>query len=172
MITSYFWNGLQHAVFALACVAVFYRLCASLPYKSSSFWVGLIFSSSALFFLPLHIGKSGSLIDWLYQFLHYPLPDWDILFCGMSWHRFFLTHSLLLPILLFLVNKRRAMLPLILGLSIGIGSHLIWDGFTGSMYTPIVFIPYLFSVTGYWAKSWLIGNGVILFLGSYQHTSR
>ena len=169
MITRYFWNGFQHAAFALVCVAVFYRVHPSLLYKSSPFWAGVIFSSSALFFIPLHIGKSGSLTDKLYQFLHYPLPDWDILFCGMKWHRFFATHSLLLPTLLFLENKKTPMLPLplILGLSIGIGSHLIWDGVTGSMSTPIVFIPYLFSIKGYWAKGWLIVNGLLLLAAPY-----
>ncbi len=169
MISGYFWNGFQHAGFALFCVLVFYFLSIKLPCKRISFWIALIFSSSALFFLPSHIGKYGSLIDWLYQFLHYPLPDWDILIFNMSWHRFFITHSALFPILLVLWtwSKRPTLRPLILGVSIGFASHLVWDAITSSLLTPIVFIPYLFSIVGYWAKAWLISNGLLLFLSSY-----
>ncbi len=93
----------------------------------------------------------------------------------MSWHRFFITHSALLPILL-LVNKKHTVQlvsvePLIIGIVIGLASHLFWDGITGSLATPIVFIPHIFSVAKYWAKGWLFANGSLLFLALYvrQH---
>lgn len=171
MITSYFWNGFQHLAFAIFCVLLFYCSSKKLPHNKIIFWIGIIFTSSSLFFLPSHIGKYGSFIDWAYQFLHYPLPDWDILLFNMNWHRFFISHSALLPILLFawLWNKNFgiSLRLLIIGVSIGLGSHLIWDAITGSLLTPIVFIPYLFSITGYLAKCWLIFNGFILFLLPY-----
>lgn len=172
MSLGYFWNGFQHAAFALLCVGIFYRLCPNLPYKNIVFWLGIIISSSAFFFLPSHIGKPGSFIDWLYQFLHYPLPDWDILIFSMSWHRFFITHSALLPILL-LVSKKTTIQSvsieaLIIGIVIGLASHLLWDGITGSLSTPIVVIPYIFSVAKYWAKGWLMGNGLLLFVVLYS----
>lgn len=172
MITSYFWNGFQHLAFAIFCVLLFYCSSKKLPHNKITFWIGIIFTSSSLFFLPSHIGKYGSFIDWAYQFLHYPLPDWDILLFNMNWHRFFISHSALLPILLFawLWNKNFgiSLRPLIIGVSIGLGSHLIWDAITGSLLTPIVFIPYLFSITGYLAKCWLIFNGLLLFLAAYH----
>lgn len=171
MSSGYFWKGFQHAVFGVLCTGLFYQLCPTLPYKNIVFWLGITVSSSALFFLPSHIRKPGSFIDWLYQFLHYPLPDWDILIFNMSWHRFFVTHSALFPMLL-LVNKKitvQPFEPLVIGIVIGLASHLLWDGITGGLSTPIVFIPYLFSIAKYWAKIWLIANGLLLFLALYFH---
>lgn len=170
MSSTYFWKGFQHAAFAGLCVAGFYKLCPYLPYKQPLFWLGTTFGSSALFFIPSHIAKHNSLKDWLYQFLHYPLPDWDILIFSMDWHRFIVTHSALLPALL-LLNKRFFLQPtesLIIGLALGIATHLFWDGISGSLATPIVVIPYVFSLERYLAKAWLIANALILFLILYS----
>ena len=50
------------------------------------------------------------------------------------------------------------------GFTIGLSSHLLWDGVSCSYLTPVVFFPSLFAIYGVWAKTWLIGNGIIAFL--------
>lgn len=162
---GYFWNGFQHAVFAVLFAIVFFRLIRYRNAYNFGFWIGLIMSSSALFFLPAHIGAFGSWFDWFYQFLHYPLADWDILILGMSWHRFFLTHSLIIPVILMIsCSSQPKLYGLVWGIGIGLSSHLIWDAITGSMWTPIVFLSTTLQIRGSEAKSWLILNGVMLFL--------
>ena len=100
----------------------------------------------------------------LYQYLHYPLSDWDILILGMGWHRFFITHSLIIPIVLMLFFLQNRKLYLwILGLCVGLSSHLVWDAITCSMRTPVVFIANILEIRGYLAKGWLIINCLLLF---------
>lgn len=164
LISSYFWDGFQHVAFAGATAWLFDKIVHEHSFKKPEYLLGLVMSSGALFFLPLHIHPFGSFADRLYQFLHYPLPDWDILIFGMDWHRFFLAHSLLIPILIliaFLRHRRGFWLGF--GLCIGMGSHLIWDALTCSMWTPIVFVDDLMEIRGYSAKSWLSINGMLLY---------
>lgn len=173
MLPGYFWNGCQHFLFALVCAITISRLMRINFLKNPTFLFSLTFGSSALFFLPAHISDYGSWLDYIYQFLHYPLPDWDILLLGMDWHRFFLTHSLLIPLLILLLPKitRATFISyLLIGLAIGISSHLFWDAITSSMFTPIVFINNVVVIKGYLAKAWLIFNALLLLiiLGKWQ----
>ncbi|MBD3307164.1 hypothetical protein GF339_12105 [candidate division KSB3 bacterium] len=163
-LSSYFWNGLQHAVFG-GCLALLFQKISHAPYvKKPEFLVGLIASSSALFFLPTHIAHPRSPLDWFYQFLHYPLSDWDILLLSLDWHRFFLTHSLLIPaILLIMLLHKPSGYRLGMGVAVGLSSHLIWDALTCSLRTPVVFITHWLEIRGYWGKGWLLINGMLLF---------
>ena len=163
-LSSYFWNGFQHALAGGGFALIFYKLNQINYLKKGEYVIGLIMSSSALFFLPLHIGSYRSFLDRLYQFTHYPISDWDILLFGMDWHRCFLTHSLLLPVLLLLFWLHRPVgYRFSLGMSVGLSSHLVWDALTCSMYTPVVFFNDLLEIRGYWAKGWLLLNGFVLF---------
>src|ERR1051325_9910755 len=111
MLPSYFWNGCQHFLFALGCTFALRNLLGVNFLKSVPFLLALILGSSALFFLPTHIAAHSSWLDYLYQFSHYPLPDWDILLIGMRWHRFFLSRSLIVPLLLLLSTRRMRLPP-------------------------------------------------------------
>lgn len=163
-LPRYFWNGFQHALLGLGFAFIFHTIVRKNYFMKSAYLFGLIMSSSALFFLPGHIGRYGSLLDRLYQFSHYPLSDWDILFLGMDWHRFFITHSMLIPaVLLIMFLHKPTGYTLGLGLSVGLSSHLVWDAISCSMYTPVVFLNDLFEIRGYWGKGWLMLNGMLLF---------
>lgn len=163
-MSSYFWNGFQHVLVGLVFAAVYGRVARGLYLRRWSFWAGIIFTSGALFFVPLHIAAFGSFADWLYQFVHYPLADWDILFLGMSWHRFFLTHSFVIPILVWAaVLDFKKLHPLVFGMVIGHSSHLFWDAVTSAMSTPVVFWAQWLAIRGTTAKSWLLVNSAFLF---------
>jgi hypothetical protein len=162
-ISNYFWDGFRHAVFG-GCFALVFNQLSRQHFRKPEYLVGLVVGSSALFFLPSHITRHSSLIDWFYQFLHYPLPDWDILLLGIDWHRFFVTHSLIIPgVLLVMFLHKPAAYRFGVGLCIGLSSHLVWDALTCSLYTPVVFLNNLLEIRGYWAKGWLILNGLVLF---------
>ena len=164
VFSTYFWNGFQHALVGGGFALLFYRFNKTNDFKRWEYLSGLIMSSSALFFLPAHIGNYRSFIDRLYQFLHYPLADWDILLFSIDWHRFFVTHSLIIPVIVLVAFLHKPIgYRLGLGLCIGHSSHLVWDAITCSMYTPIVFLNDVIEIRGYWAKGWLILNGTILF---------
>ncbi len=170
--SAYFVNGLQHFVAGGFWALLFQQVSGTAYLKKTSYLTALVVSSSALFFLPAHIGRYGSLADQLYQFLHYPLADWDILLFGMPWHRLFLTHSLIIPALVLIFGLRHAVgHPVGMGLSIGMSSHLVWDALTCSLYTPIVFIDQSVEMRGYPAKGWLILHGLLLFAFAW-HVSR
>lgn len=173
-MSNYFWNGLEHFIVAIIFAFIYDKLTDGKNLKKVSFLVGLIVSSSAFFFLPLHISNYGSFIDKVYQYLHYPVSDLDILLLGMSWHRFFISHSLLIFLLIvFLIKKPDPVyLPVIIGLGIGLSSHLVWDGISCSMKTPVVFIASFLQFRGYWAKGWLLLNGIILFLITLDYAKR
>lgn len=173
-MTNYFWNGLEHFIIAIIFAFIYDKLTYKKNLKKISFLIGLTVTSSAIFFLPLHISSYGSFLDKTYQYLHYPIPDWDILILGMNWHRFFISHSLLLFLLLILLVKKPepACIPLIIGIGIGFSSHLIWDGISCSMKTPVVFIYHFFQFKGYWAKGWLLLNGIILFFMTLEYSKR
>jgi len=160
---DYFWNGFQHFVFGGFIAFIFNLVSHTQELRKREYLVGLVVSSSALFFLPAHITNGRSTIDWLYQFLHYPLADWDILLFGIDWHRFFVTHSLIIPVCVVLLWLHKPVgYHLGIGLSVGCSSHLIWDALTCSWYTPIVFINNLLEIRGYWGKGWLLVNGILL----------
>lgn len=166
---NYFWNGLEHFITALIFIGIYIKLWNKKT-NHPFYWTGLVFTSSSIFFIPLHIYEYGPWFDRLYQFLHYPVLDWDILLFGISWHRFFIIHSFIILLLLItLLIKHSELRPLFEGICIGISSHLILDGITCSLRTPVVFIPGLCQIDGYAGKEWLIINGFIVFLIAYYY---
>ncbi len=161
---SYAGDGLAHLLAGFVLVAIFSGLFQKGRRLEPLFWFGFILSSSALFFLPNKIVFLGRLGNWFYQFCHYPVSDWDILLLGFSWHRFFFTHSCFLALIVFgAVHRNPNLAGFSQGFTIGLSSHLIWDGVSCSSLTPVVFFPSLFAISGVWAKTWLIGNGIIAF---------
>jgi hypothetical protein len=116
--------------------------------RQAEFTAPLVVASSALFFVPQGWAKKG-----LFKFLHYPLPDWDVLLLGPASHRHWLTHSALVPLLLcwaplrfpLLLNPALPFVPIAVGLCTGIGSHLFWDC-VGSRRHSIVCVPYWFTL--------------------------
>jgi len=160
----YFWNGFEHAVAGGGFALLFQHLSKTPHHRSWQYWVALIMSSSAFFFVPTHIGRYGSFFDRLYQFTHYPLADWDILLLSINWHRFFVTHSLLIPLLVLIAFLHNAVgFRVGLGLCVGHSSHLVWDAITCSLRTPVVFLNNVVEIRGYSAKGWLLFNGILLF---------
>ena len=189
-MNPYFWNGLQHALAGLACAWGFFVLAKKLKADASprpepaseagsdrtgadpspvllsqaGFWLALLMGSSALFFVPSHIDRPGTWADWLWQFTHYPVPDWDILWLGMPWHRWFLTHSVLIPLIVVgLTFEHRLWRAVGYGLAVGVASHLAWDAMTQSPGTPIVFLPDVFLIRGDTARTWLLAQAVLAF---------
>lgn len=163
-ISSYFWNGFEHAVAGGGFALLFHYLTKSGHHKQWAYWLAVVMSSSALFLLPTHIGRYGSFLDRLYQFTHYPLADWDILILSIDWHRFFITHSLLIPLLVLVAFLHQPIgFRAGLGLCIGHSSHLVWDAITCSLRTPVVFLNNVLEIQGYPAKGWLLINGILLF---------
>lgn len=142
---SYFVAGLWHFAAAMVFAVVFGVWQGADPIfflKSPAFTLALLVCSSAFFWIPDKWSKRG-----LWKFLHYPLPDWDVLLLGPASHRNWLTHSPLLPTLLLasLWKWPQLATPLFfnaaLGTTIGIGSHLFWDC-VGSKRHSIVVVPY------------------------------
>ncbi|OYT72640.1 MAG: hypothetical protein CFK52_04280 [Chloracidobacterium sp. CP2_5A] len=179
-MNPYFWNGLQHALAGLGCAWAFFALtrASGAPATETTlaspsdagrrasrlgFWLSLAMGSSALFFLPAHIDRPGTWADWLWQLTHYPVPDWDILWLGMPWHRWFLTHSAVIPfVTMGLTFEHRLWRAVGYGLAVGMASHLAWDAITQSDRTPIVFLPDL-ALRGDSARAWLLVNAAIAF---------
>lgn len=127
--------------------------------RQIAFFVPLLVASSALFFVPDRFAKKGAL-----KFLHYPLPDWDVLLLGPASHRNWLTHSPLLPGLLLgaawkwpFLASFPAFPAFLLGLSLGVGSHLFWDC-VGSERHKIVVVPYWFALRESASRLWLLGG--------------
>lgn len=163
-ISSYFWDGFEHALAGGGFALLFYYIARSGHHKHWAYWLALTMSSSAFFFLPAHIGRYGSFLDRLYQFTHYPLADWDILLLSIDWHRFFITHSLLIPLLALIAFLHQPLGSRVgFGLCVGQGSHLVWDAITCSLRTPVVFLNNVLEIRGYPAKGWLLINGILLF---------
>lgn len=135
-----------------------------------AFVLPLLLTSSALFFMPDAWSKKG-----LWKFLHYPLPDWDVLLLGPASHRNFLTHSSLLPVLLTLatvwlpasLNPARPWATVALGLCVGIGSHLFWDC-VGSRTHKIIIVPYWFALREAASRVYLL-SGAALSLAAALH---
>ncbi|MGQ9898549.1 MAG: DUF5942 domain-containing protein [Acidobacteriota bacterium] len=187
-MNPYFWNGLQHALAGLACAWGFFALTrqprfaplasasptaepaskaaseAELPLRWVLFWCSLLMGASAWFFFPSHIDRPGTWTDWLWQLTHYPIPDWDILWLGLPWHRWFLTHSALLPTaLIVLTFEHPAWRAVGYGLAVGMASHLAWDAITQSPSTPIVFLPDTLLIRSDAARAWLLGHACAAF---------
>jgi hypothetical protein len=127
---SYFVPGLWHFASAMAFAVALGVLAGGDPtlwLRRAEFTIPLLIASSALFFIPDGLAKKG-----LMKFLHYPLPDWDVLLLGPASHRHWLTHSPILPILLvalawnypILLSNALPYSWFAAGLSVGIGSHL------------------------------------------------
>ena len=131
--------------------------------RQPAFSSALTVSSSALFFIPDAWSKKG-----LMKFLHYPLPDWDVLLLGPASHRHWLTHSPVLPILSLLVVSRFPVLldhslptlPLGAGLCAGIGSHLFWDC-VGSRRHTIILVPYMSKLPEAASRFYLLAGAAI-----------
>lgn len=189
-MNPYFWNGLQHALAGLACAWGFFcageetegdrittagasvrsrlRTCGRRPLARTAV-TGRVLAGAAdgvqcAVFLPGHIDRPGTWADWLWQFTHYPVPDWDILWLGMPWHRWFLTHSVLIPLIVVgLTFEHRLWRAVGYGLAVGVASHLAWDAITQSPSTPIVFLPDAFLIRGDTARTWLLVQAALAF---------
>lgn len=170
---TYFLAGTWHFAVAMAfavALGIIQHGDALLWLHRPAFDLPLMVSSSALFFMPDAWSKKG-----LWKFLHYPLPDWDVLLLGPASHRNFLTHSSLLPILLTattvwlpsLLDPTRPWATLALGLCVGIGSHLFWDC-VGSRTHKIIVVPYWFSLREAASRVYLL-TGAALSLGAALH---
>ncbi len=125
--------------------------------RQISFVAALLVCSSALFFVPDKWSKKGAL-----KFLHYPLPDWDVLLLGPASHRNWLSHSPILPAALLGAAWKWPVLagfnqfsPVLMGLCLGIGSHLFWDC-VGSTRHKIVVVPYWFALREAPSRVWLL----------------
>lgn len=181
-MNAYFWNGLQHALAGVGCAAAFFALTKPTGATTTAatftpspdverwegrlwwFWFALVMGSSAWFFLPTHIDRPGTWADRLWQFTHYPVPDWDVLLLGMPWHRWFLTHSAVIPFVVMGLTFEHPLRRAVgYGLAVGMASHLAWDAVTQSHGTPIVFLPEALFLRGDAARGWLLVNAAVAF---------
>lgn len=165
---SYFVPGAWHFAAAMAFAVAFGVLRdgdALFWLRQPLFLLALVPTSSALFFVPDRWAKRG-----LFKFLHYPLPDWDVLLLGPASHRHWLTHSALISLLLLGAAWQWPQSPLfqgamsfVVGLCVGTGSHLFWDC-VGSRTHEIVFVPYWWSLRAATSRLYLLA-GAALSLG-------
>jgi hypothetical protein len=181
---SYFVPGLWHFAAAMAFACALGTLHGGdllFWLRRAEFVLGLLVSSSALFFIPEPWAKKG-----LMKFLHYPLPDWDVLLLGPASHRHWLTHSPFLavgaaalgwkyPVLL---DAKMPFAWLGAGLCVGLGSHLFWDCISSRSH-KIVFVPYWFALRPAMSRVYLLlgatmclGIGTALATGGAQTFSR
>ncbi len=131
--------------------------------RRPGFSIPLLISSSALFFIPQSLAKKG-----LLKFLHYPLPDWDVLLLGPASHRHWLTHSPVLPLFAWWLSVRYPLLrhpylpfdAVAVGLCIGVGSHLFWDC-VGSRRHKIVFVPHWMALREAASRIYLLTGAVV-----------
>ena len=164
---GYFWDGFNHFLFGLLFICVFIKLRGRKEDFTGLMWLGLVLGSSSLFFLPNKLPFLSQPVSYWYQFFHYPVSDWDILLLGGTWHRSFLTHSAIIPLLTIPLAKDRRVALFILGLTVGVASHLAWDGYS-SLNPMIVFYPKTAFIRGLYAKSWLYINSIgLIFLSEF-----
>jgi hypothetical protein len=164
---GYFGAGLWHFAAAMAfagTLGILHDGDATFWLQNPVFTVPLIVTSSALFFIPDRWAKKG-----LWKFLHYPLPDWDVLLLGPASHRNWLTHSPLLAGLLLwarwqypLLAKETIFVAFAGGVCVGVGSHLFWDC-VGSRSHKIVFIPYWLALRPALARVYLLAGAAASF---------
>jgi hypothetical protein len=140
--------------------------------RHPEFVLPLILGSSALFFIPDQWAKKG-----LMKFLHYPLPDWDVLLLGPASHRNWLTHSPLLPLALVIATFQSPwsgqvewlLARALSGLAVGIGSHLFWDCVSSRSH-KIVVVPYGLAMRPALSRVYLL-LGAAFSLGVAWHFS-
>lgn len=160
---SYFTAGLWHFAAAMAFSATLGLFAGGeLDFwlRRPEFSIPLILSSCALFFVPDKWAKKGPL-----KFLHYPLPDWDVLLLGPASHRHWLSHSALVPLIFFILSKQFPSLNTLLnglaaGLAVGIGSHLFWDCVSSRTH-KIVFVPHWLALREASSRVYLLGGAVL-----------
>jgi len=167
---TYFLPGLWHLAAAMAFAVAFGAWQGGSPFHfliSPAFSLALVVCSSAFFWVPDRWAKKGAL-----KFLHYPLPDWDVLFLGPASHRNWLSHSAMLPLLLLgaLWKWPNLAQPWFfqgaLGACVGVGSHLFWDC-VGSKRHAIVVVPYWWSLREASSRLYLlVGSALSLCIGS------
>ena len=169
---NYFLPGLWHlaAAMAFACtLGTLHNGDATHFLREWAFVIPCVISSSALFFIPQRIAKKGAM-----KFLHYPLPDWDVLLLGPASHRHWITHSPILPATTLFLAARYASLGestlfriAAIGLCIGVGSHLFWDCVSSRSH-KIVFLPYWIAFKPSWSRIYLLSGAatsvIIAFL--------
>jgi hypothetical protein len=160
---GYFWDGFCHFLVCALFVFVFIKARGGRENLTWEMLVGLIIGSSSLFFLPNKLPFLSRSENYYYQFWHYPISDWDILLLGGPWHRFFITHSAIIPTFLLYGPGNRRFALICLGLTIGISSHLAWDAYS-SANPLIVFYPKVFYFKGFAAELWLYVNTAALLL--------
>ena len=126
-----------------ASFGVFQKQDLTFWLQQPAFTIALILCSSALFVVPDRWAKKG-----LLKFLHYPLPDWDVLLLGPASHRNWFTHSPFLALLCLGALWKwphgaslPGVLPGAMGVCIGVGSHLFWDC-VGSQQHKIIVVPH------------------------------
>jgi hypothetical protein len=166
---SYFFAGLWHFAAALSFAVALGIITRGEPLawlRHADFTAALIVASSALFFVPHDWAKKG-----LMKFLHYPLPDWDVLLLGPASHRHWLTHSPLVPIGLWLLAERYPLLldrslpyaTIAVALAVGLGSHLFWDC-VGSRRHKIIIVPYWISLGESASRLYLLAGAAACLL--------
>jgi len=170
---TYFFAGLWHLAAAMAFAVGFGALRGDLyaPLHQAAFVASCVMGSSALFFIPDAMAKKGVM-----KFLHYPLPDWDVLLLGPASHRHWITHSPILPMLLFWLGARFHLANHALaanavgGLSVGLSSHLFWDCVSSRTH-KIVFIPYWLALRPAWSRVYLLGGAMLSLLVAFSFGS-
>lgn len=172
---SYLVAGSWHFAAAMAFAAALGVVQGGDPLhwlRQPEFVATLLLGSSALFFIPDKWAKKG-----LLKFLHYPLPDWDVLLLGPASHRNWLTHSPLLPLALvaatvklpWTLQSSDVVAHALVGLTSGIGSHLFWDC-VGSRSHKIIVVPYWFGLRPAVSRVYLLA-GAALSLAAALHFS-
>jgi hypothetical protein len=170
---SYFFPGLWHFLIALAWALALGVLTHSAPLfwlVRLEFVIPLVLSSSALFWVPDGLATKG-----LMKFLHYPLPDWDVLLLSPASHRHWLTHSAFLPALCFFVawkypnffHEHASLSWFAIGLSTGIGSHLFWDCI-GSRTHKIVIFPFWWALRAGASRLYLLAGAALALVIALQ----
>ena len=170
---SYFGAGLWHFAAALAFGAGVGVIAGGDPLhwlRQPLFTLFLMVSSSAFFFVPDFLAKHGAM-----KFLHYPLPDWDVLLLGPASHRNWLTHSPLMPVGCAYLAWREpqfyahylALTPVAVGLCVGISSHLFWDC-VGSRSHKIIVVPHWFALREATSRFYLLLGAAISLLAALR----
>ncbi len=164
---SYFFPGLWHLAAAMAFAFGLGTLGGdgAAFLGRPAFVIACVLGSSALFFIPDAWAKKG-----LMKFLHYPLPDWDVLLLGPASHRHWVTHSPLLSLLLLWLGARFSSSHALFaspvfadaacGFSIGLSSHLFWDC-VSSRSPKIVFVPYWWALRPSLSRLYLLAGALI-----------
>lgn len=121
-------------------------------------------------FLPVHLPWRGGALDAAWQFLHYPLSDWDNLLLGMPYHRSFLTHSVVPAILALPLVACPSGRAFVTGFGLGLASNLFWDAVSASSLTRLVLLPSLGFAAPY-ATIWLITHALLACAVAILHTT-